>query len=1078
MKALLFCLLFGVSAAAAQAPLGKFLSQRYPSLRDADQSLVLITFRDKGISKLENFRNPQSLLSERSVRRRLKVRDASRVIDAQDLPLDAAYVRAVASRVATVRHQLKWFNGVSVMATKAQIDEVRKLPFVAEVELLGRWATRPGDEQPEPLKNSPSTRAPSGTTTLDYGTSFTQDNLINIPAVHNLGFYGQGVVIGVFDNGFRNLAHQAFDSIHIIATYDFVDHKVGVAPNNPSTAFGSHGVWTLSTIGGYSPGNLIGPAFKADYILARTENDSSETPIEEDNWAAAIQWADSIGVDVTSTSLGYTTFDAPYTSLTWQDMNGHTALITNAADRAVGLGIVVVNSAGNSGFNPSQNTLVTPADGDSVIAAGALTSTGARSSFSSVGPTTDVPPRIKPDVMAMGSGVKAASATDTISYVSVSGTSFACPLTAGVAALILSANPSLTPMEVRDAMRQTASNVCSPNNLVGWGTLNALSAVKFSSWASVGSISGTVFDDLNGSGFKDAGEPGLAGVKVKLTCTVVESTLTDGTGAYTFPNLPSGPYTVTEPRPAGWIGTAPPSGLYSVTLDSVNTTVTGRDFGTFHTATVRGTKFNDVNRNGIRDSGDVILADWVIKVSGSEFHRATTDTAGNYVITGIGPGTFSVQETTMTYWFQTLPGGNGMYSITTRSGLDTTMLDFGNYYNPPNGYPVYASWNLLSLPTDPSDHSKMAIYPTAVSRAFSFESSSGYSVVDPIPNGVGYWLKFAGPEFIPIPGHTRTSDSVVINPGWNLIGSLTFQVAISSILQSPGGIISSPYFSYHGSYTLDDSLRPHFGYFVKASGPGKIYLNTSPAAFTGNAGSRNFESIKHDLEETASTITLHDSRGRQQVLYFGFAKVLSENRGAFDLPPLPPDDAFDARFSDGSLAWAPRAGDPAERASIDLLSDAFPLEISWHIVSGDGEYSLAEGNSSRKTDLLPGGHLTVRDPATKVLRLMGTSQAGQHALPREYGLGQNYPNPFNPSTLIDYQIPADGNVRLEVFNLIGQRVRLLVDGAERAGVYTAEWDGRSTEGVDLAGGIYLVKLTVSSAGKQVFTSTKKTVLMR
>src|SRR5207247_54661 len=137
-----------------------------------------------------------------------------------------------------------------------------------------------------------------------------------------------------------------------------------------------------------------------------------------------------------------------------------------------------------------------------------ITSSGVRTSFSSIGPTTDVPPRIKPDVMAMGQSVKVASSTDTINYGLVSGTSFSCPLSAGVAALILSANPTLTPMQVRDAMRQTANNSCSPNNLIGWGTLNALAAIKFSAAVPQGSIAGTVFDDVNGNGVWDAGEPG------------------------------------------------------------------------------------------------------------------------------------------------------------------------------------------------------------------------------------------------------------------------------------------------------------------------------------------------------------------------------------------------------------------------------------------------------------------------------------------------------------------------------------------------------------------------------------------
>jgi hypothetical protein len=300
-----------------------------------------------------------------------------------------------------------------------------------------------------------------------------------VPAVHNTGNTAQNVMVGVFDNGFRLPNHESFDSMHIAATYDFVDHKVSVVPNNPSSGFGSHGVNTLSTIGGYKPGHLIGPAFGATFILARTENDSSETPIEEDYWVAAIEWADSIGVDVTSTSLGYLTYDSPYTSWTWEDMTGNTTVITRAADMAVGRGILVVNSAGNSGYNASHNTLGAPADGDSVASIGAVSSAGARVSFSSVGPTTSDPPRIKPDLMAQGLGVVVASSTNPTGYTTSQGTSFSCPLAAGAAALILNAVPSAPPVDILTAMKATASNHASPNNQIGWGIISVGAAIDY-----------------------------------------------------------------------------------------------------------------------------------------------------------------------------------------------------------------------------------------------------------------------------------------------------------------------------------------------------------------------------------------------------------------------------------------------------------------------------------------------------------------------------------------------------------------------------------------------------------------------
>ncbi len=278
------------------------------------------------------------------------------------------------------------------------------------------------------------------------------------------------------DAGFDLLSHQAFSSMNIIATWDFVNGDPNVQ-NQGDMGDGSHGTSTLSLIGGFYEGELIGPAFGADFILAKTENTDSETPIEEDNWIAAMEWADSIGVDVTSTSLSYLDYDPPYPSYTWEDMDGNTARITNGADYAVYIGIFVANSAGNAGYNPNHNTLGAPADGDSVMAIGSVTSSGARSSFSSVGPTSDG--RIKPDLMAMGSNDYVACNSSNSCYSDWgSGTSWSCPLAAGAAALLLQVSPNLTPMQLASVLKNTASNSTSPNNLYGWGIINTYAAVQ------------------------------------------------------------------------------------------------------------------------------------------------------------------------------------------------------------------------------------------------------------------------------------------------------------------------------------------------------------------------------------------------------------------------------------------------------------------------------------------------------------------------------------------------------------------------------------------------------------------------
>lgn len=421
---------------------------------------------------------PVNVVSERSLRRRAKVRRANALVDATDLPVDEAAVARVAAHVTAVRQRSRWLNAVSVRATAAQLAAVALLPEVRRVEPVARYRRRAADEIPamETPPSPPRSRQPRSAG-LDYGASLGQLQLLNVPPLHAQGLTGAGVLVAHCDNGYRLLSHAALATTQIVATHDFVDGDTDPAPpaGSPS-GWGAHGISTLSTLSGFAPGELIGVAYDASYALARTEDDASETPLEEDNWVAAIEWADSLGADVASTSLGYLDYDAPFTSWTWEDMDGNTTAITIAADLAVERGIVVVNSAGNAGGG-GHNTLLAPADGDLVLAVGAIDATGERASFSSVGPTTDVPARIKPDVMAPGVLVHVARTMSVNQYGNSSGTSFACPLTAGVVALLLQAHPNATPAQISTALRSTADNAASPDNLRGWGTVDALAAL-------------------------------------------------------------------------------------------------------------------------------------------------------------------------------------------------------------------------------------------------------------------------------------------------------------------------------------------------------------------------------------------------------------------------------------------------------------------------------------------------------------------------------------------------------------------------------------------------------------------------
>lgn len=469
---LLATLFAGHPSAGAQAAVSPWLEAAIRQGRSDTRHTVWIYFRDKGPARVGTA-GAATVGTDRARARRSVRGRASETSAFEDRPVDAGYVNSIARMVLRVRQQSRWLNAVSVEATAAQVASMADLPFVARVDIVRRYR-RVRDEDIEAF----TPRARPRTTTdeepspaaIDYGPSLDQLAQLRVPELHQRGLTGEGVVVAVFDSGFPNLAHEAFASMKIAAERDFVDSRETVRET-----FSSHGTNTLSTLGGYSSGRLIGPAYGATFLLAVTENVLSETPLEEDNWAAAAEWAEALGADVVSSSLGYFDFDRPFTGYTDRDMDGETAVTTKAASMLAARGVVVVNSAGNAGFDPARNTLGAPADGKLVVTVGAVDRNGLRASFSSVGPTADG--RIKPDVVALGVRAVVASAQNPQAYGFASGTSFSCPLTAGVVALLLQAHPKYSVPQVLDALRSTASRASEPDTLLGWGIVDAVRAV-------------------------------------------------------------------------------------------------------------------------------------------------------------------------------------------------------------------------------------------------------------------------------------------------------------------------------------------------------------------------------------------------------------------------------------------------------------------------------------------------------------------------------------------------------------------------------------------------------------------------
>jgi hypothetical protein len=454
---------------------GNVISEKAAAFFDKQTSptiKVWVFFNDKGIFDKHSF---DLAAAEVEINTHARVRRAKmgieRVVFA-DLPVNGSYIDEITRLGAVHRRSSRWLNAASFEIPRELLDNIATLPFVNRIEPVAAFTSLPdetGDTTsvPGPDKSSHELLA------LDYGYSYTQVQMINIPAVHDLGYDGQGVIVCIMDGGFRktHIAFaQAYAESRVLDEYDFVfdDSDVQNEPEDDPNQH-NHGTYCWSTLGGYVPGNLIGPAYGALFLLAKTEDIRSETPVEEDNWVAALEWADERGVDVTSTSLGYSNW------YDWDDFDGRTAVITLAANTAASLGIVTCNSAGNSG--PSAGTVTAPADAFDILAVGAVNSYEDIAGFSSRGPTADG--RLKPEVCAMGVNTYCATGIGDSLFTTKSGTSLACPLVGGAAAVLLSARPELTPWQVRKALMKSGDNAATPNNPYGYGIIDVLAALDF-----------------------------------------------------------------------------------------------------------------------------------------------------------------------------------------------------------------------------------------------------------------------------------------------------------------------------------------------------------------------------------------------------------------------------------------------------------------------------------------------------------------------------------------------------------------------------------------------------------------------
>ncbi len=420
-----------------------------------------VVFKDKQGTPYCTCR-PQEFLSARSLMRRAK---SSIPVAEEDLPPVPAYLRGVQTAGATLHGISKWLNAVSVVADSATVVKLRALPFVQEVQYLGKnlsWRNprnRPAKGR-RPLNTLPS----AGPNALYWGHAGLQNGLLGVPALHLAGHRGAGVYVVVMDGGFTNVDTMPFfDSLalqgRLFAGYDFVERDHGLY----ESAY--HGTSVLSVMGGHLPGYFTGTAPDATYFLVKTEDTGGEFPIEEANWIAGAEWADSLGADIINASLGYTGFNDPALSHTYKQLDGRTAIGSRGATIAARKGMLIFNSAGNEGAQ-SWRYIGVPADAPGVIAVGAVSANYQRADFSSVGPTADG--RIKPDLVAPGDEIVTAGYSG-INLGTSSGTSLAAPMLAGAVASLWSAFPEKTASEVLGAVFESADQSTYPDNDRGYG---------------------------------------------------------------------------------------------------------------------------------------------------------------------------------------------------------------------------------------------------------------------------------------------------------------------------------------------------------------------------------------------------------------------------------------------------------------------------------------------------------------------------------------------------------------------------------------------------------------------------------
>jgi hypothetical protein len=952
-----------------------------------------------------------------------------------------------------------------------------------------------------------------------YGNSYTQLIQIMVPPLHDLGYSGAGILIGVLDTGFRK-DHVAVSGLDIIAEHDFVfdDDDTQYDPSNPDDYSDSHGTAVLSLMAGNAVGELIGPAFGASFLLGKTEDTRSETPIEEDYWVEGIEWMESQGADIVSSSLGYTRFDDD-TGYEFSDLDGNTAVTTIAADAAAVLGVLVVNAAGNE-RNGEWGHIITPADGDSVAAIGAVDSQGALASFSSPGPTYDG--RTKPDVCAMGVGNYIALNVDTVSFTNGNGTSYATPLVAGASALILEAQSQWTAMDVLDGLKATASQSDSPDNDYGWGIINALRAadldLPYVLFLDIAVDDDSTGESLgNGNGFPEEGESielsvfvsnvgdtAASSLEAVLRTQDVFVSMTDS--AETFTDLEPGDSTFCDDD-------------FDFTLSDTLPLAHEIEF----TIVINDGEAREWEYSFELNTGRLFLVN--VAVMGPDLSPLPNsmllvfgpiDTLGRFEATNVDStdenGNFEEYYFPGSYSFQAIKDGyllshgklvelppDTSISITLRSptftlDADSVVMWMGDELigsdtvqvtNTGTGMLFYSvqeanQAQTISISTSFRHSSEMSSVITRIRERHLLLTSGGTGTAG-ILEGSGQSEATFQPvdslwQFIYPDNNQRTDmDVKAFFSQVDLEGDMLYfrLTGWRPWMEVPG--------TWWGAFAIDADANPFTGDLEMAGSEYLLLRESIEGEFVlywidsiqdwELLGILPYAAVGDSLFELGINLSALEFSGNDP--------ELMNVAGGFLWPFGDTIEVNDFVPADGGTAYT----------SVSIHDDPW-LEIQplWGLLGPNESADIivnVDLESLQDETLRRSLLFVYNEPLSQPFKLplivhapTGVEGGGpESSVPIAYSLSQNYPNPFNPVTRMRYDVPNSTNnqvrVLLRIYDMRGRLVRTLVDEEKDPGSYSVLWDGKDERGEVVSSGVYLYRME-----SEDFSSLKKMILLK